>query len=80
MTSVLLGSLCIGLSTAYIMLMCLIVKHMYETMKQEVKRLSYLFASFVVSYFLRFLYQLLLGMNWFSGPIYIHIVTSFFAR
>ena len=49
-------------------------------MKQEVKRLSILFAAFVISYFLRFIYQLLEGSDSFDEKVYLVWINSLYIR
>lgn len=67
--STLLAILVVGLFASYIILIQIIRVHYFESMKEEAYRLSILFATFIVSYFLRLIYTLLLGSSLFRELI-----------
>ena len=56
MTTTLLAILTTGLVTAYTVLVYNIRKYYQQSMKTELRRLSILFAAFIISYFIRLIY------------------------
>ena len=53
---VLLGTLIFGLTISYIVLIYKVRKYYFDSMKLEIRRLTILFASFNISYMLRYIY------------------------
>lgn len=64
-----------GLVTAYTLLVYNVCKYYRQSMKTELKRLSILFAAFIISYFLRLIYV----ATSVSG-IYEKIVSNWYTR
>ena len=54
----LLGIVSSGLIVSYVLLICAMCKYFREQMQKEIVRLTCLFATFVFSYFLRFIYEI----------------------
>lgn len=67
MTTTLLVILTIGLIMAYTVLVYNIRKYYYQHMKTELRRLSILFAAFIISYFIRLIYEVLLFYGFYSS-------------
>ena len=53
---VLLGTLIVGLTISYVVLIYKVRKYYFDSMKLEIRRLTILFASFNISYMLRYIY------------------------
>ena len=53
-----LGIVSSGLIVSYVLLICAMCKYFREQMQQEIVRLTCLFATFVLAYFLRFIYEI----------------------
>ena len=69
MAASLLFTCSVGLITAYIVLIYNMGKYFKEQMRNEMRRLTVLFASFVLAYFLRSLYQVGLMFNFYKELI-----------
>ena len=68
--AVALLSICsLGLTVSYLVLIISLCKHFKKQMKQEIMRLTLLFASFVIAYQLRFIYQLGLGSDYYKNLV-----------
>ena len=70
MSSTLLAIVSIGLIVSYIVLVHSICKYFKNQMQHEMKRLTILFATFVVAYILRFFYQLGLGSKFYAHTVH----------
>jgi len=78
MTSgILLGICSLGLIIAYCVLIHNIKKYFGQQMETEMRRLKILFATFIISYFLRTFYQIGLTQQLFSNLIHQMIIRWF---
>ena len=69
MASTLLFFVSAGLITAYVVLVYNMSKYFKEQMKNEICKLTVLFATFVMAYFLRLFYQIGLGHTFYKEII-----------
>lgn len=65
MATTFLATLSLGLISTYIVLIYHMRKYFKQQMEAEMCRLTVLFATFVIAYTLRFVYQLGLGHKWY---------------
>jgi len=75
MASVLLALVSVGLTVSYVVLIHSLCTYFREQMKQEITRLTLLFATFVLAYVLRFIYQIGLSLK-----VYYHVVPDLVSR
>ena len=75
MASSLLAVVSTGLTVSYIILIFSLCTYFRESMKQEIVRLTFLFATFVFAYVLRFVYQIGLG-----DKTYVNLVPDMYHR
>ena len=70
-------TLFVGLTVNFCFLVYYINKYFKSHMKSEMRRLSVLFGTFTVAYFLRFIYELGLGLH---SDIYVSAVPDLAVR
>lgn len=75
MASSLLAVVSTGLIVSYIILIASLCTYFREQMRQEIVRLTALFATFIFAYVLRFLYQIGIG-----DQFYVEVVNQMFYR
>lgn len=75
MTITTLAIVTTGLVTTYIVLVYNIRKYYHQSLKLEKRSLSILFAAFIISYFFRMIFEVIL----FAG-VFDNLVLSYFAR
>ena len=73
--SILLAVVSVGLTVTYVVLICSLCTYFREQMRQEITRLTFLFATFVLAYEMRFVYQI--GLTY---GIYSKLVENMIAR